>query len=626
MLFAAPARAQAGAGAPADAANPAQDVVHLVCPVDGTQFDYAPKKLPRGHLIQDRDFCLRLVPDLSSFATTELYSARLAVCPKCGFCAEPASALWKGESAASRWYRDNIAPKDGQGASKPSSSPWDEFERAAKLIEKSGAPERDSAVQWLNAAYALRTGFWSEHPDWARVAAKLESDLRTATAGSGSVPSPKSLYEDSIEIPSYFGDLLLDGGRAYPAMGILSLYWLARGETARAKHALNSFAELASAAGSAPANSGAALMSELTGEGLLEKMRGYQENAISAFEEALNQGQLTVGEVPVVYYHLAELYRRTGDLGMAERYYNLAKASPALNPDVKKRTDEGLALLGADEKLYSTLDDYVSGRAIDELPLEDISRELPVPEAPAEAAFSGEGETRDLLKEPADDATPHKNEAIVIGRPKKDGEVGKNEEPANDSGAADVDDETMYAATDEPDASKLHAPEKQTDGESADASESAQPEKKPGDGILILKREPGPEEESESAAPVELKPVIAEETPEEAAETENAETPPVAVETPAEAEGGEPTANESGEAKSIDELIRESVEIQTGAVPEGDVVPEDPSIPAEYWGMVIPGYYIEEPEESGEGEGDSEEGGSEESESGGDKENNQAEE
>lgn len=349
--------------------------VQVVCPVDGNSITYTLKQPPRGHLIEDRDFCLRVVPEITSFRTISIYPARLAVCPKCGLAAPPDSQVWNAGSEFAKWYSEKFpgALAGGARAVKPS---WELFERYALALEFIGADEREVALAWLDAAFCMRTGFWEEHQAWNETSTRAVVELADATPLDVPYPAPRVLYEESIEIPSYFHDLLFNPRRAGPALGVLSGYWLARGETARVQNSINALLEIETAVDSKLSGSGPKLVNDISASGLTEKMRVYQENAAVNFELALDIGQITASEVPLVYYHLGELYRRAGELKKAERYYKLAHAHHAATEKIKERSHSGLEILFQDEVLFEELIAFVTADFIDEIPVSSVADEI----------------------------------------------------------------------------------------------------------------------------------------------------------------------------------------------------------------------------------------------------------
>lgn len=360
------------------------DNVTIVCPIEGNTFVYRLIQPPRGHLIEDRDYCLRVVPDITSFKTAGLYPARLADCQKCGLAAPPDSPIWNAGGEFAKWYAETFAEAmmRGSRALRPS---WESFERYARSLESQRADERDVALAWLDASFCIRTGFWEEHPGWATFGNEAVAELADVTPLEVPFPSPRVLYEESIEIPAYFHDLFFNARRAGPALGVLGCYWLARGETARVQNAINSLAEIEHSLGSNLAGKGPKLMREISESGILEKMREYQTNAAVSFELALERGQILSSEIPLVYFHLGELYRRTGELKNAERYYKLAHSNHAASEKIKEKSKTGLELIALDEALYEELIAFVTADFIDELPIDAVAEEIePIQETPGE--------------------------------------------------------------------------------------------------------------------------------------------------------------------------------------------------------------------------------------------------
>jgi len=352
----------------------------LTCPVDGTVIEYELKELPAGHLIEDRDFCIRLVPNMNSFRTESLYPARLAKCPTCGFTAPPDALIWQNNDALKRWYRATYPNDDGNPNQALIAPPWEDFERLSLELRAVGASEREQALAWLDASFCLRTAFWQEHRWWENDLGSVQMDLAAVTPADVQLPTPKTLYEESIEVPVYFEKLLFDAARAGPALGILGIYWLARGETNRVECMIAAMSEIEDVLEGKLAGTGPKLLREVESSGIVETMRRYQVSAAEYFERALDAGQITPVETPVVYYHLGELYRRTGDMENAERYYRLSLGADSAGEDIIARAEDGLNLVEVDGKLMDTLSDFISGDFIDDMQVEDVLSDVePLP-------------------------------------------------------------------------------------------------------------------------------------------------------------------------------------------------------------------------------------------------------
>ena len=160
------------------------------------------------------------------------------------------------------------------------------------------------------------------------------------------------------------------------------------------------------------AGSGPKLVRAIGASGLAQKMREYQESAATYFEIALDKGQITSLEAPLVYYHLGELNRRAGELKKAERYYRLSHSHHAVSEKIKERAHSGLELVIQDEELYQELIDFVKADFIDDLPLDSIIEELEQEEAEPEDAEEIEPE-EDEKEKPR-----YVGEAIDIGKKK----------------------------------------------------------------------------------------------------------------------------------------------------------------------------------------------------------------
>ncbi len=133
-------------------------------------------------------------------------------------------------------------------------------------------------------------------------------------------------------------------------------------------------------------------------------MREYQTNAAVSFELALDRGQILSSEIPLVYFHLGELYRRSGELKNAERYYKLAHSNHATSDKIREKSKSGLELIALDEALYEELVSFITADFIDELPIDAVAEEI---------------ETFEETPEEKPEPKYNIGSAIEVGKPKK---------------------------------------------------------------------------------------------------------------------------------------------------------------------------------------------------------------
>jgi hypothetical protein len=374
--------------------NAEENTVKLRCPVDNTEVIYTLNEVPKGHLIEDRDYCIRLVPNIDFLTSINLYSARLAHCPSCGYAAKPEPVYWTDGCLSAAWYKANVLTNNTERSAQSKKAPWIEFERFSYMLQASNALglERERALVWLDASFCLRTGFWDEVPNWGPSLRDAFSELNAVTTSPVPLVTPSKLYEDAIEIPAYFEDLLINPKAAGSALGILGIYWLARGETTRSENAVKALNEIEDTLGSKLSGTGPNLLKQLDESGLLKTMKDYQVSSIELFETALGKGQITSNEMSIVYFHLGELYRRTGDYRDAERYYRLVETTAGASVEIVNRAKSGLELVEADQAMANSLENFVTADFIDEIPLEDVIKTPDVPYEDASGDDLGEPE------------------------------------------------------------------------------------------------------------------------------------------------------------------------------------------------------------------------------------------